>query len=263
MRVAVSGCLGRMGSLIAERVHGSGDLKLAAGFELPGHESIGRDLGTETGLGEIDVKVSPSGDMETVLPGLDVLIDFTAPPATESAVRSCVTTRTKMVIGTTGLSEEQENLVEAASREVAVVRSRNFARGVNVFWRLVGEAASRLDYDAEIVEAHHRHKRDAPSGTALRAAEEIRDVRGGDGELVHGRRGMVGERGDDEIGVHAVRAGDVAGDHTVLLAGDGERLEIKHQAHGREPFVAGALDAARLLADKEKGLYGMDDVLGL
>lgn len=261
MRVAVNGCLGRMGSLIAERVHASDDLELVAGFEIPGIDPIGSDLGEELGLGELGVEISSSDGMEAELLGADVLIDFTAPEATETAVRNCMISGSKAVIGTTGLDDEQEELVREASRQLAVVKSPNYAKGVNVFWNLVRRAAEKLDYDAEVVEVHHRHKRDAPSGTALRAAEEIRDVRGG--ELVHGREGMVGERGDDEIGMHAVRAGDVAGDHTVLLAGDGERLELTHRAHSREPFVAGALDAARFIDGKERGLYDMGDVLGL
>lgn len=261
MRVAVNGCLGRMGGLIAEKALESGDLDLVAGFELPGIEPLGRDLGGELGLGEVGVEIHPSDDMESVLLGVDLLLDFTAPEATESAVRNCMITKTKMVIGTTGLSYEQEDLIEDAAREVAVARSPNFAPGVNVFWSLVRRAAELLEYDAEIIEAHHRHKRDAPSGTALRAAEILGELRGG--EVVHGREGMVGERPSDEVGVHAVRGGDIPGDHTLLLAGDGERLEVKHQAMSREPFVDGALDAARYLRERDTGLYTMDDVLGL
>jgi len=262
MRVAVNGCLGMMGSLIAEKVHEADGLELVAGFELPGIDPIGNDLGSEIGVGETGVDVVAADEMESELLGVDVLIDFTAPPATEEAVRYCMITETGMVIGTTGLDEEQEALIEDAAKEIPVVRSPNFAKGVNVFWRLIRFAAEKLDYDAEVVEAHHRHKKDAPSGTALRAAEEVREARNG-GELVHGREGMVGERGDDEVGMHAVRSGDIAGDHTVLLAGDGERVELKHQAHSREPFVAGAIDAARFLEGRGPGFYGMDDVLGL
>lgn len=262
MKVAVNGCLGRMGTLIAQKVHESDDLELAAGFEVPGIDPIGTDLGTHLGVGELGVEVTSADDMEQVLLGCDVLIDFTAPAATASAVRNCMIARTRMVIGTTGLGEEEHDLIDDATREIAVVQSPNYAVGVNVFFSLVRQAADLLpDYDAEVIEAHHHHKRDAPSGTALRAAEEIQDVRGG--KLVHGREGMVGAREEDEIGMHAVRGGDIAGDHTVLLAGDGERIEIKHQAHNRNPFASGAIRAARFLRDREKGRYDMKDVLGI
>lgn len=262
MKIAVNGCLGRMGSLIARKIHESSDLELAAGFEMPGIDPIGNDLGESLRLGTIGVEISPADEMEQVLLGCDALIDFTAPSATEQAIRYCLITETRMVIGTTGLDEEQMELVDDAAREVAVVQSPNYAVGVNVFWNLVRSAAELLPgYDAEVIEAHHRHKKDAPSGTALRAAEEIRGVRGGD--LVHGREGLVGERSDDEIGMHAVRAGDIAGDHTVLLAGDGERVEITHRAHGRDPFANGALRAARYVEDRGPGRYDMTDVLSL
>lgn len=196
-----------------------------------------------------------------------VVVDFSAPAATSAHLRDCVIRGYPMVIGTTGLGESELHDIEHASRKIAIVRSANMSVGVNVLWRAVREVVRILkdDADIEIIEAHHNKKKDAPSGTALVIADIISAVRerprGRD--LAHGRQGQAGERRRGEVGVHAIRAGGIAGDHTVLFGMAGERLEITHRAHGREPFAQGALKAAKFAAAAAPGLYSMGQVLGL
>ncbi|ABK14614.1 MAG: 4-hydroxy-tetrahydrodipicolinate reductase [Methanothrix sp.] len=251
--VALTGAKGRMGSLIIDEIRSSPDLKLVAAIDIIG---IGdRVLG--------DVCVSDARDVQRVLRESrpDVLIDFTVPSAALENIHAAADTGVALVVGTTGFSEEQLSIIEEMikSAGIAAVISPNFSLGVNVFWKLVEMAARSLsDYDVEVIEAHHRKKKDAPSGTAMRTVEilsrslGIEDVR-------HGREGMC-ERGR-EIGVHAVRAGDIVGDHTVLFAGPGERIEIKHQAHSRSAFARGALRAARWVVKAPPGIHSMEEVL--
>ena len=253
IKVAVSGALGRMGSLVIEEIKRSTDLELVAGFDIKGAGSL--LLG--------DVQVSDAAEQSKVLEQTkpDVLIDFTSASAASATVESAAGLGVNLVVGTTGLSKDQLELMKKAiDGHVAAVISPNFSIGVHVFWKLLAVAASALkDYDIEVVEAHHNRKKDAPSGTALASVDILKEA-AGISDVVYGRRGMA-LRGK-EIGVHAVRAGDLVGDHTVLFAGPGERLEIKHMAHSRTAFASGAIRAARWVAKAKPGLYSMSDVLG-
>lgn len=253
VRMAVAGCQGRMGRLLIEEVRRFEDLSLTAGFDLLG---VGELIGG-------GVVVSDPREMAEVLRSskAQVLIDFTAPAATVENVRVAAAEGVNLVVGTTGLSDlQRREIAEAIDGRVAAVISPNYSVGVNLFWRLIEVAAKSLDgYDIEVIEAHHRKKMDAPSGTAAEAVRVLARATG-KVEAIYGREGQ-GLRGD-EIGVHAVRAGDIVGDHTVLFAGPGERLEIKHQAHSRQAFATGAVRAARWVASAPHGVYSMADVLG-
>lgn len=253
VRIAVAGSRGRMGQLLIEEIRRFEDLSLVAGFDLVG---VGEPLGG-------GVFVSDPRDLAEVLrsSGAQVLIDFTAPAATVENVRVAADRGVNLVVGTTGLSDlQRREIAGSIEGKVAAVISPNYSVGVNLFWRLIEDAAISLEgYDIEVIEAHHRKKMDAPSGTAAEAVRVLAGVTGRDA-VVYGREGQ-GLRGD-EIGVHAVRAGDIVGDHTVLFAGPGERLEIKHQAHSRQAFATGAVRAARWVASATPGIYTMADVLG-
>ena len=252
IKVAVTGALGRMGRLVIEEIKKSGDMELVAGFDIQGE---GLPL-----LG--DAHVSLAADLEKVLTlkRPDVLIDFTSPSAAVGTVCGAADMGINLVVGTTGFSEGQlDQMKKAIDGHVAAVISPNFSIGVNVFWKLLALAAETLkDYDIEVIEAHHNQKKDAPSGTALAAVDVLKNATGVT-QVVHGRKGMA-LRGK-EIGVHAVRGGDIVGDHTVLFAGPGERLEIKHQAHSRSAFASGAVRAARWVVKANPGVYSMSDVL--
>lgn len=266
--VGVTGALGRMGSEIVKSVLSSDDLKLEVAIEAPGKKGIGEDIGELLNEGKTGVELISSSQLEKKLSSkdLDVLIDFTAPKASLKFSKECSKKGIDLVIGTTGFSSKQEKEMEEniLESDISAVISPNYATGVNVFWELVRKAVDTLDYDAEIVEVHHNNKKDAPSGTAKKTAEIIREVRG-KGEFVMGREGLS-PRKETEIGIHAVRAGDVVGDHTVYLSGNksGERIEITHRAQSRRPFINGALRSARYVVNQDKsGIYGMKDVLGL
>ncbi len=272
VRLAVSGALGRMGSGILKTAFNSEDFDVVAAFDAPGKEEIGRDIGEALGIGKINLVIASSEDMEKVLRDsrVDVLIDFTAPEASLRALEACAATDTAIVIGTTGFTGEQlkkiESMVEASN--IALVLSPNMATGVNVFFKIAAEIAETLgdEYDIEIIDIHHRYKKDAPSGTALKAGELIAERLGRDIDkvAVFGRQGKTGERSRKEIGFHAVRAGDIVGEHFVIFAGEGERIELVHRAHSRQAFVNGALKAALFVVESEKGkIYSTFDVLGL
>lgn len=252
-RVAVAGALGKMGTLVIQEIARGEDLELVSGFDIAG---AGRPL-----LG--GTAVSSVSQMREVLAetGAEVLIDFTVAAAAVENVCTAADQGVDLVVGTTGFSAEQKDrMQEAIEGRVAAVISPNFSLGVNVFWKLVGLAAASLqDYDIELIEAHHNQKKDAPSGTALAAVDVIKSVLG-PVEVIYGREGVKLRK--KEIGVHAIRAGDIVGDHTVLLAGTGERLEIKHQAHSRTAFASGAVRAARWVVEAQPGVYSMADVLG-
>jgi 4-hydroxy-tetrahydrodipicolinate reductase len=253
LKIALAGAKGRMGQLITDEIYRFEDLKLVEAFDLLG---VGGTLGG-------GVEVSDPSDMARVLDisEAQVLIDFTVPAATVENVLKAADQGVNLVVGTTGFTEDQRREMAAAIEgRVSAVISPNYSVGVNLFWRLIDEAARSLSgYDIEVIEAHHRNKMDAPSGTASEAVKVLARAIGRD-EVVHGRMGF-GLRGD-EIGVHAVRAGDIVGDHTVLFAGPGERLEIKHQAHSRKAFASGAVRAARWVVSAPRGIYTMADVLG-
>ena len=253
VRMAVAGCQGRMGRLLIEEVRRFEDLSLAAGFDLLG---VGELIGG-------GVVVSDPREMAEVLRSskAQVLIDFTAPAATVENVRVAADQGVNLVVGTTGLSDlQRREIAEAIDGRVAAVISPNYSVGVNLFWRLIEVAAKSLDgYDIEVIEAHHRKKMDAPSGTAAEAVRVLARATG-KVEAVYGREGQ-GLRGD-EIGVHAVRAGDIVGEHTVIFSTLGERVELSHRAHSRDTFARGALRAASFVLKARPGLYTMQDVLG-
>jgi len=260
--VAVTGALGRMGSLIIENIGDAPDMELVAAFDIRG---VGMPVGSGTGVaaGTGDVLVSDARKIDALLADTfpDVLIDFTTPGAAVGNVRAAVERGVAIVLGTTGLEPYQGEIAGIIAGSVPAVIAPNFSVGVNVFWKLLIEATAYLgDWDIEIVEAHHRHKKDAPSGTAMHAADVIGKALGGK-ELVYGRKGLA-PRGE-EIGIHAIRGGDIIGDHLVLFAGDGERIEIKHQAHSRQAFSGGAIKAARWVMDAPPGIHDMEEVLGL
>ncbi len=262
-RVGVTGACGRMGSLIIRLVSEDKSLALAAALEAPGHPKLSEDAGLACGLGRaLGVKLASELDTH-----VDVLVDFSLPAGTMAALDVCAKDKIPMVVGTTGLSDPQRAWLTDAAKKIPIVYAPNFSVGVNLLLSIVGNVAKTLgdDYDCEIVEMHHRFKKDAPSGTALKLAEAI--AKATDRELkkeaVFGREGAVGERRRGEIGILALRGGDVVGDHTVTFATPGERIELTHKATSRETFARGALRAAKFVVDKKPGLYSMLDVLGL
>lgn len=264
LKLAVAGASGRMGRALIDAVLRDGELALAAALEVKGNPHVGKDAGELAGS-PCGVKVTD--DVARAIAGCDVLVDFTRPEGTMSHVGACRARGVRLVIGTTGFSDAQKKDIAAASREIAIALSPNFSVGVNVAFRLLEIAAKALGkgYDVEIVEAHHRHKVDAPSGTALRMGEVVAQVLGRDlkASAIYGREGVTGERKDETIGFATVRGGDLVGEHTVMFIGGGERLEIAHRASSRANFANGALRAARFLMGRPSGLYDMADVLGL
>jgi 4-hydroxy-tetrahydrodipicolinate reductase len=264
MRFAIVGSGGRMGRTLIEAVLKAPDAELAAALELPGSPFLGKDAGELVGS---PCGVAVSDDLDAALAKATCLIDFTRPEGTLVHMEACRRRGVHMVIGTTGFSTEQKLAIQDASRDIPIVFAPNMAVGVNVVFKLL-ETASRIlneGYDVEIVEAHHRHKVDAPSGTALRMGEVVAQGLGLnlDECAVYGREGHTGERPATQIGFATVRGGDIVGDHTVLFAGTGERVEITHKAASRMPYALGSLRAARFLRGKSKGLFDMQDVLGL
>lgn len=264
LKIAVAGSSGRMGRTLLEAVSQASDMRLHAALERHGSPLLRKDAGELIGA---PCGVPISDDVVSAIPGCDVLIDFTRPEGTLGHLALCRKLGVKMVIGTTGFSAEQKEEIKAASRDTAIVFAPNMSVGVSVTLKLLQMAAKVLSegYDIEIIEAHHRHKVDAPSGTALRMGEVIAEALGRDLSqcAVYGREGVTGERQPSTIGFATVRGGDIVGDHTALFAGIGERVEITHKATSRATFAMGALRAARFLADKKSGLYDMQQVLGL
>ncbi len=265
IRMAVTGAAGRMGKTLIEAVALAEGAELTAALERPESSLLGADAGELAGLGKNGVTLV--GDIQAVIDDFDVLIDFTAPVATLANARACADAGKKIVIGTTGFTPGQEQELFACQARAALCKAANFSTGVNVCLQLLKQAASTLgdDYDIEIYEAHHRHKVDAPSGTALAMGEAVaegvnRNLRE---VAVYGREGQTGARQRETIGFATVRGGDVVGDHTVMFMADGERVEISHKASSRMSFARGAVRAAVWLADKAPGRYDMRDVLGL
>jgi 4-hydroxy-tetrahydrodipicolinate reductase len=262
--IAIIGAGGRMGKALIEVISVTDGVQLTAALERPDSSLIGVDAGELAGIGRNNVAVVAS--LETA-DTFDVLIDFSIPAVTAANAKFCAEHGKKMVIGTTGLNAEQLEQVQGASRSNALCMASNYATGVNLVFKLAELAASVLgdDVDIEISEAHHRHKIDAPSGTALSLGESVAGALGRDLKevAVYGREGQTGARDRQTIGFATVRAGDIVGDHTVLFAAEGERVEITHKASSRTAFARGAVRAAKWLADKESGLFDMQDVLGL
>jgi 4-hydroxy-tetrahydrodipicolinate reductase len=246
-----------MGQMLIEAVIADPDLDLAAAFDVPGSPIFGRELAGVEATADVAAAVSVS----------DVVIDFTRPEGTLAHLRACAAARKAMVIGTTGFSEKDRGVIADASKLIPIVLSPNFAVGVNVVFKLAATAARILGdaYDVEIIEAHHRHKVDAPSGTALKLGEVVARAlaRNLQQSSVFGRKGDTGERPQKQIGFHAVRGGDIVGEHTVLFAGLGERVEVTVRSQSRMTYALGALRAAKFLQGRPAGLYDMADVLGL
>ena len=265
IRVAIVGAGGRMGRTLVQAVTEAEDLTVSVASERPGSCLLGADAGDLAGIGRLGVEVR--ADLEPVLDQFDVLIDFTAPAATMRHLELCRGSGRRMVIGTTGLEMDQRSAIAAAGEDIGIVFAPNMSVGVNLCFKLLDIAAQVLgdEVDIEIIEAHHRHKVDAPSGTAVRMGEVIASALGRDlGEVaVYGREGHTGARDRKTIGFETIRAGDVVGEHTVWFAADGERVEIAHKASSRMTFARGAARAVCWIAQKERGLYDMQDVLGL
>jgi 4-hydroxy-tetrahydrodipicolinate reductase len=264
LKVAVAGASGRMGRMLVEAIQAAPDTELAGALDVAGSPSIGMDAGAFNG--QLTGVVIQS-DLAAALKDADVLIDFTRPEGTLRHLEYCVANNVQLVIGTTGFDDAGKAAIRAAGDKVGIVFAPNMSVGVNVTLKLLEMAAKSFSegYDIEIVEAHHRHKVDAPSGTALKMGEVIADALGRDLKecAVYGREGVTGERDPSTIGFATVRGGDVVGDHTVMFLGTGERIEISHKSSSRVTYAHGALRAARFLADKPNGVFGMDDVLGL
>jgi 4-hydroxy-tetrahydrodipicolinate reductase len=256
MRVAIAGAGGRMGRTLIEALQAERDLVLGAVLEAAGSPALGQTAGGRKIVADLGA-----------LADADVLIDFTRPEGTMAHLDACLAQRRALVIGTTGFNDAQKARIAEGARRIPIAWSPNFAIGVNVVFRLAQTAARALGdaYDVEIVEAHHRHKVDAPSGTALKLGELVAGALGRDlGEVAtHGRAGDTGERPAKAIGFHAIRGGDIVGEHTVIFAGAGERVEITVRSQSRHTYAAGALRAARWLGGRAPGLYDMFDVLGL
>jgi 4-hydroxy-tetrahydrodipicolinate reductase len=265
INVAITGAAGRMGRMLVAACQEADEVRCSAAIERAGHALLSADAGDLAGVGNLNVLVG--ADLSSVLDTFDVLIDFTRPEATLTHLEHCRAAGKRMVIGTTGFSAAQRELLAEAAKDIAIVFAPNMSVGVNLCFKLLELAAQVLGdgVDVEIIEAHHRHKVDAPSGTALRMGEVVAQALGRDLSecAVYGREGTIGERSRDTIGFATLRAGDIVGEHTVMFADVGERVEITHRASSRMTFANGAVRAARWVMDRERGLFDMQDVLGL
>jgi 4-hydroxy-tetrahydrodipicolinate reductase len=264
LNIAIAGSGGRMGRVLIETLLKSPDLKLAAALERRGDANLGKDAGAAVGA---PCGVQISDDVERVLAGCDALVDFTRPEGTLEYLDICRRLGVCHVIGTTGFTPAEKESIALSARDVPVALAPNFSVGVNVAFRLLDMAARVLNdgYDVEVVEAHHKHKIDAPSGTALRMGEVVAEALGRNLKecAIYGREGVTGERDSKTIGFSTIRGGDIVGDHTVMFIGAGERLEITHRSWSRANYAEGAFRAARFLRTKKSGLFDMWDVLGL
>ncbi len=263
--IIVTGATGRMGSRITSLSKEYQNLKLSGATEKKGHEAIGKDIGAIVGIGENGIKLSDA--LENIIGDTDVIIDFTSINSTLQHVKLAAERKKAMVIGTTGFSKEELEPIKTLAKDIPIVLAPNMSVGVNLLLKVLQDIARVVgdEYDIEIVEAHHRLKKDAPSGTAMKMAQVIADVvnRDLDDVAVYARKGLIGERTKKEIGIQTVRAGDIVGEHTVLFGGLGERIEITHKASSRDTFARGALKAAAWITGRTPGLYDMQDVLGL
>jgi len=265
IRIAISGAAGRMGRTLINACDVAAEVTLGAAIEHAGSDMLGRDCGELAGIDHAGVAIVDG--IAAVAADFDLLVEFTRPEATIANLRTCAQLGKAMVIGTTGLNPQQIAEIEQISTQIPVVFAPNMSIGVNVLFNLLRTAAAALgnDYDVEIIEAHHRHKIDAPSGTALKLGEIVATALGRDLDscAVYGREGETGARDQATIGFSTIRGGDIVGDHTVLFAGEGERIELTHKASSRMTFAQGAIRAASWLAGRGPGLYSMQDVLGL
>lgn len=260
--LGINGAAGRMGQRLVHLTCEDKDLTLSAALDSANHPRLGQDIGEIAGLGKLDVPLRAEMPHN---PRIDVLIDFSMPEGTMTVLPVCIERRIPLVVATTGHTAEQRRDIEAAAHQTALLMAPNMSLSVNVLFQLVRQAAALLKdkgFDVEIIERHHRFKKDAPSGTALHFARIVQEVMG-QTELRHGREGLVGERPPQEIGMHALRTGDNVGEHTIIFSTLGETLELVHKGHTRDSYARGALLAAKFLAGKPPGRYTMNDVLGL
>ncbi len=265
IKIGVAGAAGKMGSRITALSREYEGLQLAGAFEKKGHKDIGSDIGILVGTGETGIKLSDS--IDEIIDKVDMIIDFTSVESTKANLKAASGKGKAMVIGTTGFSKDDLKEIDPLLKSTPCVMASNMSMGVNLLLKVLQNVAGILgdDYDIEIVEAHHRLKKDAPSGTALKMAQVVADSvnRNLDEVAVYARKGVIGARTKKEIGIQTLRAGDIVGEHTVIFGGLGERIEITHKASSRDTFARGALKASLWLADKPAGLYDMQDVLGL
>ncbi len=265
IKVIVAGAAGRMGCRLVSLIRDSTALTLAGAVEGKGHHALGEDAGETAGCGKAGVAITDN--LPSLLERGEVVIDFSSPEATLAHLRAVASHRRAMVIGTTGFSPAELEELKSLAKQVPTVFSPNMSVGVNLIYKVIGEMAKTLgdEYDIEVIEAHHRLKKDAPSGTALKIAEVL--ARAVNRDLnqvgVYARKGMIGERNKTEIGIQTIRAGDIVGDHTIMFGGMGERIEVTHRASSRDTFARGALRAARWVVRQPPGLYDMMDVLSL
>ena len=265
IKVGVIGAGGRMGRMLIEAINDNPQTTLNAAIERQGSSLVGADAGEVAAIGHLNVQIVD--DLQAVVDDIDVLIDFSLPDATEKNMQVCAEHNVAMVIGTTGFNEQQEQVLAKASEKIAIVYAGNYSTGVNLSLKLLEMAAKAFgtEADVEVIEAHHKHKNDAPSGTAYMMAEAVAAARGQNLKdvAVYGREGQTGEREASTIGIHAIRGGEIIGDHTVMFIADGEVVEITHRARARMTFAAGAVRAATWVIQQEVGQYNMQDVLGL
>jgi 4-hydroxy-tetrahydrodipicolinate reductase len=265
IKVGITGASGRMGRALIEAVSNAEGMTVAAAVERPGSPVIAADAGEIAGVGKLNVPIVD--DLRAVVADIDVLIDFTRPAVTLANLEACHQAGKRMIIGTTGFSEAEKQRITKATKDIGIVFAPNMSVGVNLCFKLLDLAARIMgdEVDIEIIEAHHRHKVDAPSGTALRMGEVVADALGRDlkASAVYGREGQTGERDRQTIGFETIRAGDIVGEHTVMFADIGERVEITHKASSRMTFAKGAARAAAWVMEQEQGLFDMQDVLGL
>ncbi len=265
VKAIVAGAAGRMGGRIIHTIQQTDGISLAAAFERNDHPSVGSDVGEVVGLGTLQLNVAP--DLKSVMDAGDVVIDFTHHEASVEHLRQAVAAKKPMVIGTTGFTKEELESIATLAKKIPCVQAPNMSMGVNLMFRVVQDMAKALGdgFDVEIIEAHHHHKKDAPSGTAVKLAQNLAGALGRDLEQVgvYERHGIIGERRSEEIGIQTIRGGDIVGEHTVLFAGVGERLELTHRAHSRDNFARGGVKAAIWVVNQVPGLYDMQHVLGL
>ena len=265
IKVGVIGAGGRMGRMLIEAIQENAQTMLNAAIEREGSSLVGADAGEVAAIERLEVKIVD--DLVSVIKDIEVLIDFSLPDATEQNMQICAEHNVAMVIGTTGFNEQQEKVLQEASKKIAIVYAGNYSTGVNLSLKLLEMAAKAFgtDADVEIIEAHHKHKIDAPSGTAFMMAEAVAEARGQNLKdvAIYGREGQTGEREKGSIGIHAIRGGEIIGDHTVMFIADGEVVEITHRARARMTFAAGAVRAATWVIQQGNGQYNMQDVLGL
>ncbi len=265
IKIIVTGAAGRMGKRLVALAHESPNLQLSGATEVEDHPDLGRDAGDLANCGNLGVSLTH--DLSRLLPQADVVVDFTLPGPTLNHLAQVAQYKRAIVIGTTGFSPNEMNQLRKHAESIPCVQAPNMSMGINVLLKIIGKIAQALgdDYNLEIIDAHHSKKKDAPSGTALKLAEALAAAKNWDlAETgMYSRHGIIGERPSKEIGIQTVRAGDIVGDHTILYGGPGERIEITHRAHSRDPFARGALRAAEWVVNQPPGLYGMADVLNL